>query len=1571
MEATGVKVYFVIFFAINVQTSLISTKFDLCGPMNEISLDFLDESSVTIALVSDEYAKYCKMKIVAPETHVIYLNVIENIPSGIQRDVLRAPKTTCQLKVYQNESSNPVWSGDPCSAHILSDIDLLDPEITLEWSPPMDPSHTRGRKLLVTAVGRGDVCKDSLQHTCMSIGHEPLFCISKYLLCDGNRNCPKGATRNDEDDKICKIWNLLFRELKKPVVDNKLLNFLMSQTTKSPKARPHWQDWTYIQRVDVTTLRSTTTETTPSNIESLSVALSHYGPWGYILLGMLICGTVLMFCGVWECFRKPKPTSPPSEGMQTSPTTILIIDPPETTDPPRYDDIDPPAYSVLFPVLKDDPVGVGDTPGSSSIDARQHSEIEAQDVSNIHHNNSNNSAQTQAGGVGASTNVDTETERLDCIHRHHYNTGCTFICMEKLHLNIRIDKEDNNGFVALCYGFSAVVSKQLPVPNTVVQKLLTHMQSKKFSIYEYFQKRLEMIINPSNLSQNNGQPISGILLHIFTYAIRFLQNGMLILLDLGIFQKIQLAIQKNSSNTDRLRTVLSILLELVVYTDSCQNPVVDELRLSDTFDASGCSDICLEIMKKYENNKNIIWLTPISFKVIMQVCLVKGRCQEWLQNNYEDLQPFYEQARTVFFQNKTSDERTYDKMKKFEVLMNLLISGEKICKKIIYRNVVTSQRNISEKVKEECLLDGKINSRKAKRRTKALKAKIVKFKAAELTERLNNSSRKITDSRESEDFSSKNKIESQGFYEQIPDFDDPNENITSIEEDVCDIVNSIKKNLLIGLELESELLFEKTEQKISYARLDWKNKIMSMPFNVKPKIHVNCVDSYEEDFYLKPDDLNIFNSETSNISELRGESLEALLYPSVRYLNVLLNKIINKYQKYWMIDYQLEKEVENNTNDNKVKPEECIEQTKILQKLEKEKIEILRHEFKDIILFIKETAAKDLQQSRLIIKKVENVLLSHEIRGTTIISEVCPTETVYVSITMPENVELPNPNGAKNTLIQYMEDVLNDRQEPIENINIAVTEPQIKAKTKNYMSDDILYTKEVAVLSKTKPIDTKCTLEAQKRTLKHAYHMQTSILNVCEETDEERNEKSKDLNFDYKKISKTMMFFNKNVYPNRPELIFTDTFVDPLKKSENEGETSRWCTLVRSLEMMEDCQQFLNGTVRISCKEKRQSHVISTGGNFTPVELGLDSCNRPLAVKRIPKGSCVCEMIRTMLVDLLDLRHKNLLHYFACDYDTNELIIATPLCEYNVGQYLMLMKQNQTNLSALDVVKQFLTGLLFLHDGVNPIVHGNLKPSNIFIDMNGVVKIAEFGIHRALFKFKEAPNSSIIWFATETYRTFKQLSVMECTYASDIQVAGMLVHFLMTAGKHPYGDDMRIILKNLDKAVPQLSASDLELQDLITWMLLYEPIERPTIQQVVTHVYFWSSERKWKFILTCAGLGNRGGTPVFKLEDLHVCLDNVASKDNIKGKWVQVVKKQFPKICFSNNDDTPTGLLKFIKTCMENKDSLCFHQDLNLSSYILTSFPAFALSLYRMLENSVWVKHSTFANFYSIENICT
>lgn len=50
----------------------------------------------------------------------------------------------------------------------------------------------------------------------------------------------------------------------------------------------------------------------------------------------------------------------------------------------------------------------------------------------------------------------------------------------------------------------------------------------------------------------------------------------------------------------------------------------------------------------------------------------------------------------------------------------------------------------------------------------------------------------------------------------------------------------------------------------------------------------------------------------------------------------------------------------------------------------------------------------------------------------------------------------------------------------------------------------------------------------------------------------------------------------------------------------------------------------------------------------------------------------------------------------------------------------------------MEIVRQFLNGLAFLHERAEPVVHGNLKPSNIFVDINGVIRLAEFGINKVL-----------------------------------------------------------------------------------------------------------------------------------------------------------------------------------------------------------------------------------------------
>ena len=89
--------------------------------------------------------------------------------------------------------------------------------------------------------------------------------------------------------------------------------------------------------------------------DSVSAAIAHYGTWGYLMLAMLIVGTILMFCGLWECcFRKPKPQLevPP----QSPSTTVLIINRTQENSglhPPNYDELDqPPSYTTIFPSNK-------------------------------------------------------------------------------------------------------------------------------------------------------------------------------------------------------------------------------------------------------------------------------------------------------------------------------------------------------------------------------------------------------------------------------------------------------------------------------------------------------------------------------------------------------------------------------------------------------------------------------------------------------------------------------------------------------------------------------------------------------------------------------------------------------------------------------------------------------------------------------------------------------------------------------------------------------------------------------------------------------------------------------------------------------------------------------------------------------------------------------------------------------------------------------------------------------------------------------------------------------------------
>lgn len=207
-------------------------------------------------------------------------------------------------------------------------------------------------------------------------------------------------------------------------------------------------------------------------------------------------------------------------------------------------------------------------------------------------------------------------------------------------------------------------------------------------------------------------------------------------------------------------------------------------------------------------------------------------------------------------------------------------------------------------------------------------------------------------------------------------------------------------------------------------------------------------------------------------------------------------------------------------------------------------------------------------------------------------------------------------------------------------------------------------------------------------------------------------------------------------------------------------------------------------------------------GSYGSVYLGLDGLTGELmAVKEVdlPTSS---EDSRNRMVDALkremgllrELHHENIVRYLGSTSDSKKMYI---FLEYIPGGSVSSMLRTYGPFEE-PLVRNFLTqvliGVRYLHS--NNIIHRDIKGANILIDINGTVKIGDFGISKkiAVKNEKLQDNSklskqqkrasfqgSVYWMAPEVV---KQTASTE---KSDIWSVGCLAIEMFTA-EHPYAD---------------------------------------------------------------------------------------------------------------------------------------------------------------------------------------
>lgn len=165
--------------------------------------------------------------------------------------------------------------------------------------------------------------------------------------------------------------------------------------------------------------------------------------------------------------------------------------------------------------------------------------------------------------------------------------------------------------------------------------------------------------------------------------------------------------------------------------------------------------------------------------------------------------------------------------------------------------------------------------------------------------------------------------------------------------------------------------------------------------------------------------------------------------------------------------------------------------------------------------------------------------------------------------------------------------------------------------------------------------------------------------------------------------------------------------------------------------------------------------------------------------------------------------------------------------EFVRGESLADLLEREGSLAedlALDVLEQAAHGLSVIHR-MN-MVHRDIKPGNMLITANGIVKITDFGIAKAAAAVPLTRTGMVV--GTAQYVSPEQAQGKEVTAASDIYSLGV-VGYEMMAGRRPFSGDssVSVAIAHINQAPPQMPTSiTAQTRELIGIALRKDPGRR-------------------------------------------------------------------------------------------------------------------------------------------------
>lgn len=194
------------------------------------------------------------------------------------------------------------------------------------------------------------------------------------------------------------------------------------------------------------------------------------------------------------------------------------------------------------------------------------------------------------------------------------------------------------------------------------------------------------------------------------------------------------------------------------------------------------------------------------------------------------------------------------------------------------------------------------------------------------------------------------------------------------------------------------------------------------------------------------------------------------------------------------------------------------------------------------------------------------------------------------------------------------------------------------------------------------------------------------------------------------------------------------------------------------------------------------------------------------------------------------LSHINVVAVFDQGTDNGHAFLVMEFVRGHTLRDLLAERGRLTPAEAVAVLEPVLAGLTAAHR--TGLVHRDIKPENVLISDDGVVKVADFGLARAVAAGAAATRSGDILIGTVAYLSPEQIQSGAASPRSDVYAAGILLYEMLT-GRPPYSGETAISIayRHVNSDVPPpgdlVPTIPLRLSELTVEATRREPSGRP------------------------------------------------------------------------------------------------------------------------------------------------